>query len=216
MHLFLDFDDTLVSGMNTWALVNVLPDLIREHGLPYDETHYREGLLAALESASQNLDESRILDDLFAILEWPDALKATLMSRVFGQFSPEIFEDTVSFLDRMKAAGHHLYIVSNNNQAEEIIVSLGLGNYFDAVFTPQKCGVERGKPTGEMWKVLARQLEPLEMNDACFVGDDPFSDGVFADVSGIPCYIIDRTGLYTTLYPDPSYRWVQSLAEIEP
>ncbi len=215
MHLFLDFDDTLVSGMNTWALVNVLPDLIKEHGLPYDEDRYREGLIAALESASQNLDESRILDTLFAHLDWPDALKATLMTRVFGQFSPEAFDDTVAFLDRMKAAGHHLVIVSNNNHAGEIIDGLGLSGYFDAIFTPKISQVQRGKPAGDMWEYLDQQLENIDLSDAYFVGDDPFSDGAFADVRGIPCYIIDRTGLYTALYPNKSYHWVKSLAEID-
>lgn len=214
MHLFLDFDDTLVSGMNTWALVHVLPDLIREHGLPFDEGRYREGLLVALESASQNRDESLILDTLFAHLGWPDTLKSTLMSRVFGDFSPTIFEDTVYFLDQMQAAGHVLYIVSNNNQAAEILDALGLRHYFEAVFTPAHCQVKTGKPSGEMWQVVTSALSPLDLSNACFVGDDPFSDGAFADVCGIPCYIIDRTGLYSALHPHKSYRWITSLGDI--
>jgi FMN phosphatase YigB (HAD superfamily) len=209
MHLFLDFDDTLVSGMNTWALVKVLPSLIEEHELPYDEVRYREGLLAALESASQNLDESHILDELFKHLGWPDELKMTLMSRVFGQFAPETFEDTLSFLDRMKAAGHQLYI------AQQILETLGLRHYFEAVFTPKSAQVKRGKPAGDMWEYLAQQLEQWDVNEAYFVGDDPFSDGAFADLRGIPCYIIDRTGLYSALYPNKKYRWVRSLGEID-
>ncbi len=215
MHLFLDFDDTLVSGMNTWALAHVLPALIQEHGLPFDEKQYQQAIIIALESASHNLDESLILDTLFSQLNWPDALKSSLMSRVFGEFAPAIFEDTVSFLDQARDAGHRLYIVSNNNQAGEILETLGLRHYFDAVFTPEGCKVKVGKPAGEMWQVVCSQLAEPDLTDACFVGDDPFSDGAFADTCGIPCYIIDRTGLYSTLHPSKPYRWITSLGDIQ-
>lgn len=215
MHLFLDFDDTLVSGMTTWALVNALPDLIREYALPYDQARYQAGLIAALENASKNLDEAHILDELFGHLGWPDELKMTLMSRVFGLYTPEAFADTVSFLDRMKTAGHHLVVVSNNNQAGEIIEGLGFGGYFEAVFTPQSAQVKRGKPAGDLWEYVAQQFEQLDLSDACFVGDDPFSDGAFADLRGMSCYLVDRTGLYAALYPNSAYHWVGSLAEID-
>jgi FMN phosphatase YigB (HAD superfamily) len=115
----------------------------------------------------------------------------------------------------MQAAGHQMVVVSNNNQAHEIIETLALGGYFEAVYTPKSAQVKRGKPAGDLWEYVTQQLETIDLSDACFVGDDPFSDGTFADLRGMLCYLVDRTGLYAALYPDSRYHWVQSLAEID-
>src|SRR5437763_1744939 len=46
------------------------------------------------------------------------------------------------------------------------------------------------------------------------VGDDPWSDGSFADTCQINCWILDRLDRYARLYPGKTYRWVRSLDEI--
>jgi FMN phosphatase YigB (HAD superfamily) len=211
MQWLLDFDDTLVLGPNTWAFQEVLPDLIRSNNLPYDKALFDEVTLTAQQQANEDVSEDELLDYLFDTLKWPDNLKSELIHRIYTGYQPNLFEDTIPFLDKLHKAGDKIYLVTNNNYAPQIAEKLGLSAYFTSIITPKQAGV-RAKPYRDMWDVL--QTTQLLEADFIMVGDDPWADGSFAQDVGIPCWILDRLDRYTTLHDELPYQWAQTFDDI--
>lgn len=213
-HWIVDFDDTLVSGVLTWALRDAIPKLVREHHLPYEESHFQKVILAGQAQASQTGDPFPALDDVFTALGWPHGLKETLLHDVLNNYGPALFEDTLHFLDGLTAAGKTVMIVSNNNRAPEIAKQLTIEHYFRKIFTPKVCGVSAPKPNRDLWDYVVTEYPELNTQNTVIVGDDPWSDGLFSERCGLPCYLVDRGGRYAALEPLPPYRWVRSLLDI--
>ena len=211
MHWLLDFDDTLVLGPNTWAFQEVLPELIRSNNLPYDKALFDDVTLKAQQQANEDVSEEELLDSLFKTLNWPDKLKSELIHRIYNGYQPHLFEDTNPFLDKLRKRDDSIYLVTNNNYAPQIAENLGILNYFDAVITPKQAGV-RAKPQRDMWDVL--QAKYALEGDIIMVGDDPWADGSFAQNIGIPCWILDRLGRYTSLHDELPYQWAQTFEDI--
>jgi HAD superfamily hydrolase (TIGR01549 family) len=211
MHWLLDFDDTLVLGPNTWAFQEVLPDLIRSNKLPYDKALFDEVTLKAQQKANEDISEEELLNELFATLQWPDELKSELVHRIYNGYEPHLFDDVIPFLEQIQATGHQIYLITNNNYAPQIAENIGIKAYFSAIVTPKQSGV-RHKPHPDMWNVI--QSEYKIEGETIMVGDDPWSDGIFAQQAGIPCWIVDRLARYTSLHEELPYRWVRSLSEI--
>ncbi|HLY27626.1 MAG TPA: HAD family hydrolase [Aggregatilineales bacterium] len=210
MNWFIDFDDTLVLGPNTWAIQTVLPELIEKNKLPSDRERLRSLILHSQREGANGAKDVDLLDNLFREMGWPDTLKTNLIERVFGQYTPVLFEDVLPFLKRMKADGQSLNILSNNNRAMQIAEMLGLSSYFDHIFTPKKFGLDRGKPHTEIWTYVA---QACDVQGATLVGDDPWSDSAFADACGIRCFIVDRLNRLDTVIG--SFRLVHTLDEIQ-
>ena len=211
MHYLLDFDDTLVLGPNTWAFQEVLPDLIRSNDLPYDKALFDEVTLKAQQQANEDVSEDELLDSLFETLNWPDKLKSELIHRIYNGYQVHLFEDTLPFLDKLRKQGDKLYLVTNNDYAPQLVESLGIADYFAAIITPKLSGVA-AKPRRDMWDVL--QTEHSLQGDIVMIGDDPWSDGSFAQKIGIPCWILDRLSRYSSLYDELPYQWAQSFEDI--
>jgi HAD superfamily hydrolase (TIGR01549 family) len=210
MQWFIDFDDTLALGPTTWAIQTVLPRLIRAHGLPYSDDLLHAALLRGQEIAAQGQDESQALETVFTMMNWPPELKRTLVEEVFERYVPVLFDDARPFLQRLRAGGEPLAIVSNNNHAPQIAEALGIAVYVNNIFTPDSCGIKRGKPHRDVWDYIC---DKHEIQNAVMVGDDPWSDGAFADACGIPCVLVDRLDRFAHF---TQYYRVGSLNEIEP
>ncbi len=211
---FLDFDDTLAVGPVTWALNEVLPRLIAENHLPYDAVQFEAATLHAQEQSNTDAGDAAVIDDLFNMLGWPDSLKADLLTRTFDEYRPTLYEDTVEFLDYLSGQSAAVYILSNNNHAADMATHLGIAHYFKDVFTPKFCGGVRGKPQRAMWDFVIEKGIAQTSETIALVGDDPWSDGAFADSCELPCWILDRMSRFGHLYPAKPYRWVRSFREI--
>ena len=196
MQFFLDFDDTLVVGPVTWAIQHVFPQMIRVHGLPYSPTALDAALLAGQQGASAGADDTALLDDLFGRLGWPDDLKGYLFNAVFDHYQPSLFDDTLPFLQRLAEHDSPIYVLSNNNHAPDLAHRLGLAPYITAFFTPKLCGVSRGKPHRDIWDTICADYP---VKGAILVGDDPWSDGAFAEACGLLCYIVDRMDRFSAI-----------------
>ena len=213
---YLDFDDTLAVGPITWALQHVFPEMIESNSLPYDEASYTRVMLKAQRLSNEGVDEARILDEMFSRLGWPDHLKLELGQSVYTGYELALFEDTIPFLDYLREQEHTLFIISNNNKAVEHAETLDIAHYFTDILIPERCGAVPGKPDSGMWTHLLTCYPDLEGEGGHFVGDDPWSDGLFAEVCQLQCWIVDRMQRYQTLYTEKPYRWVTSLRELMP
>lgn len=213
----IDFSDTLVTGSKTWAFEHVFPQIIHENALPFDEQAFSDITLAAQQKANETRDDAIVLDEMFARLNWPDHLKGELIRRVFDLYEPQLFEDTIPFLEKLKRANQKLYIVSNTTQAPEIAQRLGIDQYFDDILTPANCEDAEPKPDIALWRCLKDRLgsDNRQLVDSgIVVGDDPWSDGTFAARSGLSCWIIDRKKRMISLKQQIPVKWAETLLDI--
>jgi FMN phosphatase YigB (HAD superfamily) len=215
MNWLIDFDDTLVNGPITYALQQVFPRFIQEHGLPYDPDHFAAVVLQCQEVASQTGNDARILQDLFQAMGWSQDLQHTLLNDVFESYTPSLFDDAVPFLERLKGGGHTLYILSNNNHAPELAAHMNLASYFEDVFTPELCGVKQGKPHKDIWQILLERGLFQHAADTIIIGDDPWSEGLFSERCGLSCWILDRLKRFKALYDQKPYLWATTLYDVE-
>ncbi len=210
MHWFIDFDDTLSIGPMTWAFNHVIPNMIREYGLPYEPDLFMEATLRAQQEANQDLGDMVVMDNFLSAVRWPSSVKQPLLDAVFEGYKPALFDDALPLLERLRAEVQPIYVLSNNNHAPLLIEQFGVAPYFVGVFTPKLCGGLAGKPQREMLDyVLARH--PIPAGEMAIVGDDPWSDGSFAETCGIHCWLLDRLDRYARIYPDKPYHWIRSL-----
>lgn len=213
MYWVLDFDDTLALGPNTWAFQTVLPDLIQKYQLPFDAPLFDAVTLKAQEQANLTDDEESVVRYVFEALNWDISLKDELINRVYHDYQPQLFDDTLDFLEHRAQHNDTLLVVSNNNYAGHLLEQLGIAHYFKAVFTP-KLTQKRAKPRHEMWS----DVQAIVGNSVVqVVGDDPWSDGLFSQ--GHPqaqAWIIDRLERYTSLHGHMPYHFVTALTEIAP
>jgi len=203
---FLDFDETLVIGPISYSFETALPRLIRDNNLSHDQARLDAALLLGQEQAASGMGDMEILQVLFDEMGWPHHLKQQLSRDVFEHYTPALFEDTLPFLERVGS----IYVLSNNNRAPEIAAQLGITPYIKDFFTPKLCGVSVGKPQRDLWDFVSATYD---VKDALLVGDDPWSDGVFASVCGIDCILVDRLDRFAHL---TQYRRVRTLGAILP
>ena len=201
---FLDFDETLVVGPITWAVQTVVPTMIRDNALPVEQKQLDAAVLRGQEQAAAGMGDMAILDLLFSEMGWPHDLQKQLLTDVFDHYTPTMYDDTLPFLRRVGS----IYVLSNNNRSPEIAAQLGMTPYIKDFFTPKLCGTSRGKPERELWDFVSGSLD---VEDAMLVGDDPWSDGSFADTCGIDYILLDRLDRFAHM---TQYRRVASLAAI--
>ena len=214
MQWFVDFDDTLAIGPNYWALNHVLPQMIEEHQLPFNEANYQQAIYRGMQQVNDNASEQAILDELFQSLGWSPDKQQELVERVFSGYQPHLFDDALPFLNAAQVASQPIYIISNNNHSPDLIESLNIRKLIADIFTPKLCGDIPGKPKPDLWDYVQQKYANINVQEALFVGDDPWSDGAFADAIGMPCAIIDRTAQFKPLYQTMTYRWINSLTKL--
>lgn len=211
----LDFDDTLVRGGITWALEDAFPALIREHGLPFNQARFDRLVLAAQERGSLESDPRPLLNSVFGGMGWPEALGEPFLHTLITNYQPQVFDDAWTFLDRLDAAGHRAYIVSNNPRSPALAHKLGLAERVVQVLTQSICPGSLPKPDRSLWDHVQTLLDgSVPEGGVAIVGDDPWSDGVFAENCGLPCYIVDRGQRFRALHGGKTYHWVRSLLDI--
>jgi FMN phosphatase YigB (HAD superfamily) len=214
MPWFIDFDDTLSVGPVTWAFDHVFPTFIKQHELPYEPESFVVATLRAQQEANLGLGDLVVIDRFFANVNWPDSIKEPLLNTIFNEYRPQLFDDAIPFLERLKAQGQSIYLLSNNNSAPQLAEHMAIAHYFTGMFTPKSCGGLAGKPQRDMLDYVLTQHTMPDGELINMVGDDPWSDGSFADTCGLQSWLLDRMDRYQQLYPDKKYRWIKSLNEI--
>ena len=105
-----------------------------------------------------------------------------------------LYEDTLSGLRRVKAAGLRVVIVSNHNwRLPEIVEGLGLalGPHVDVVLTSARVGYR--KPHPEIYRA-AIEAAGCEADRALFVGDSVEADVAGPRRAGMRAVLLDRAG----------------------
>ncbi|MBZ0302193.1 MAG: hypothetical protein K8J31_20760 [Anaerolineae bacterium] len=214
MNWVLDFDDTLAVGANTWALTRIIPDIASTHHLPLDPVEFTRISLHAQKLSNETSDDLALLDEMFRQLGWPTKFKHELLNRMFQEYVPALYDDTLPFLQRLSVAAHRIILMSNNDHAPTIAAQLDIDHYFAAILTPKRCENAGGKPKRDMWDFAVAQGIVEASVPTQMVGDDPWSEGTLADVCGHSCWIVDRLDRYGALHADLAYQWVSSLFDI--
>src|SRR5258708_1407848 len=208
MHWFVDLDDTLVVGPITWAINTVLPRLMEKYSLASSPTALAAALREGQEKAASGSGEAELLDLFFDRLGWPAELKRELVQEVFDNYQPSLFDDSLQFLTWLSDQRQSVFILSNNDRAVKIAGMLVIAPYIQEYFTTALCAVPKGKPDRALWDYV---MSNFTIASAVLVVDDPWSDGAFADVCNIPCYIVDRLNRFRDMV---HYRCVTSLSDI--
>lgn len=205
----LDLDDTVQVGPLSWAAVNLFPEIAAQAGRPLAPARFEEGYARAHELFDTGADETTLVEAIFHALDWPLTLVPTVIERFHHDYRPALFDDTLEFLDRLSSKGHILYVLSNSRRARAVVNALGLRHYFTDVLTPHECAVA-AKPTPALWHYLKDRIGISEA-EAVVVGDNLWTDGLFAKNCGLDCIIVDRFRLYTSTGP---HKLVHSLQEL--
>lgn len=211
----IDFDETLATGSLTWALEEAFPKLIRAHRLLGDVAQLSQAVYTAQEQSSQGRDPREILTGLFATMAWPPGLARELMTDIMTNYRPRLYVDVLPLLMRLRGAGRRVFVLSNNPISPQSVRQLELEPWIEAVVTPDREAGLRPKPHRDLWDRMISLDQSITAENTVYVGDDPWVDGRFAEVCGIPCWIIDRPGRLKHLRAGSPYRWVRSLDEID-
>ena len=215
MHWIIDFDDTLAVGPNTWALTRIIPDMVVQYDLTYNADHLNTVSLRAQQLANETNNEEVILREMFQALGWPPELQKELLTRMYQEYIPMLYSDTMPFLESLKATNDIVFIVSNNNRAPQLAETLGISRWVKDILTPERCDNAKAKPHSDMWDFMVSSGLISADIPVTIVGDDPWSEGGFADAAGQPCYIVDRLNRYHSLHREYKYFWCASLLEIQ-
>jgi HAD superfamily hydrolase (TIGR01509 family) len=97
-------------------------------------------------------------------------------------------------LDRLRAAGHRLVVVSNSNGTlRKIFTRLDLARHFDVLIDSSDVGVE--KPDARIFQ-LALERSGARPETTLHAGDFFHVDVVGARAAGLQAWLIDAAGLY--------------------
>jgi FMN phosphatase YigB (HAD superfamily) len=210
----VDFDETLAYGNLTWVLQHSIPKFVQEYELNYDEVHLQQVMLLLQERGRQNPDTLLLLTALFEMMEWPPSLQNQLLANLRSNYRPILFDDTLPFLEQLRTDNCHVYIVSNNKRTPEHLQLLRIHEYISGVFTPHNCPGTQPKPHSSLWTYIMAQEVEIDPQTTAIVGDDPWTDGGFAESCSLSCWIVDRMKRFSKMYSQRPYHWVQSLLDI--
>ena len=132
---------------------------------------------------------ARFLSDVEA-LQLAHAVRALLSSPA----GYALFDDTVPTLERLRAHGYRLGIISNwEAWLPELLEATHINTYFDHVIISGVCGVE--KPDPRIF-TLAVQESGYGTDEVVYIGDRPAHDVEPALAVGITPILLDQTGRY--------------------
>lgn len=214
LNWFLDFDDTLATGSMTWSLEQAFPRLIHDYQLAHDPVRFMEAVEIAQEKTSRDISAEQVVHDLFLTMGWPTALERTLFRDVLSNYQPALFEDALSFLERLRALNKRAFVLSNNQLAFGFVSQLQIEGYVTGVYTPNRHPGTFPKPHRSLWDVIVAADAQVGADNSAFVGDDPWTDGGFAENCGLPCWIVDRQARFGHLHDVKPYGWVSTLLDI--
>lgn len=211
----IDFDDTIASGNLTWALQSAFPKFVLENQLAYDKQQLGQTIIRLQERKHQSVPLMQLLHDLFETMRWPHHLQQHLLDDLLTAYQPSLFDDVLPFLRRLRAQNRRIIVLSNNPHTLDNVATLQIEHYVDKVYTPYNAPDTQPKPHPSLWTHILTDFEDMTPETTTIVGDDPWSDGSFADNFGLKCWLIDRSGRLTGKVSANGWHWVRSLDEIQ-
>jgi HAD superfamily hydrolase (TIGR01509 family) len=151
------------------------------------------------------------LTALMENLETPAETRSAVLERVIAGFRnihtwSKVLPDTVPVLEKLKAAGYYLAVISNSDgSVESELRRAGLGEYLEFVIDSSVVGVE--KPHPEIFQI-ALERSGIKPSEAVYVGDTYPTDIGGAKLAGLRGILIDRVGAY----PDATCPRITSLS----
>jgi FMN phosphatase YigB (HAD superfamily) len=182
--------------------------------LTYDEKTLAAVVLTMQERASQSNDVDALLREFFELMNWPLGAQRQLLDDLLSNYRPTLFDDALPFLERLKRANQRVFIVSNNIRTPEHIELLGMNIDTKSIYTPRLVPNTKPKPHPSLWEHIVATVADIDSNLTVVVGDDPWSDGKFAEACKLSCWIVDRMNRFTAMRSQTPYSWVSSLADI--
>lgn len=204
-----DFDGTLAERPGLWsacmlaALEPVWPDsgldaaAFDEHlraGFPWQDTTIDRRHLTEPDAWWGALHE--VLRSAYLGVGVPDHVADRAVARVrptFGDVSDwRLVAGATDALAELHAAGVRQAVLSNHvPELPDLVEALGLGGFFDRVFTSAAIGWEKPHP-----QIFAHALEELgHPSDVWLVGDNPVADVQGATAAGIRAVLVEGSYL---------------------
>jgi FMN phosphatase YigB (HAD superfamily) len=210
----IDFDETLATGSITWAFEQAFPKFIAEHRFSVDIERLKSLTVELQEAASRDASPRPLVKRLFDGMGWSAELQDQFLHDLFSSYTPVLFDDALPFLESLRERNDRVLIVSNNPRTLKQVPLLGIGDYFHGVFTPSSIPGALPKPDRSMWDHICKNSPEIDPQHTIVVGDDPWSEGEFAEVCGLQCWIVDRMGRFADVSAGKQYERVRSLLEI--
>ncbi len=201
--IFLDAGGTLI---HTPRLEEVIGRACAQHGEWIEPSALREAIARALESMQPPRPTSL---DLRAHRQWwwqfvertldgtsfrgsRDLVARYLWEEYRSGRWLRLFPDTIEALERFRAAGCRLGVLSNwDDTLEPFLAQLGIRDYFECVISSYMVGVE--KPDPEIFTYALRAVGVAAAR-AWHVGDDVVFDYLGAVAAGVRPVLVDYTG----------------------
>ncbi len=103
------------------------------------------------------------------------------------------FPDVIPGLERLKAAGLRLGMISNwDSRLPDLCHGLGISAHFDFILSSANIGLH--KPNPRIFELALRRAG-IEASQACHVGDHYYADVLGARSAGLEPILLDRNGL---------------------
>jgi FMN phosphatase YigB (HAD superfamily) len=188
----IDFDDTLATGPVTWGMRYAIPKLVEKHQLPFDQQRFDRASMDAQRESNVQLDLRKVVRTFFEAMNWDTQLADSLIADVQSSYRPALFEDALPLLERLRKRQEKIYVISNNPRSLRTADMLDIRRYLEGILTPTEENGFKPKPDLSMWEHLRKTVPDLRTENTVVVGDDPWSDAIFAHAAGIACWIVDR------------------------
>lgn len=230
--VFFDVGDTLIRGRPS---APTFCRIAAEHGVTVDEAAVRQAISAVgprhfvapdevyrtreargwrVEPYEEEPRRLRYFGEVFAALgvgELAAAAARALRQQYQGPDRWELYPDALPTLDRLRAEGYRLGVISNwAPRLDELCGAMGLSQYFPFILASEEAGF--CKPHRHMFD-RALALAGVEPDAALYVGDSYIYDVAGARAAGVDAVLLDRRGRHV----DPPYSPViRSLDELFP
>lgn len=203
----LDLGDTLIRPRPSWT--DVYLAACRDAGVALSRERLEKGFVTAL--AAGGLDQlgpfeataaasferiTRFDAEVMAaagVADLPDAFYHMVAARFAAPSSWQVFGDVEPALQRLRAAGIRLCIISNWVwDAPRLVAALGLAGWFDTVVVSDRVGYNKPHPAIFRAALEATGVAPSR---TAHVGDSYGKDVVGATAVGMQAVLLQRAGL---------------------
>lgn len=126
----------------------------------------------------------------------PEDLVRPCFDELFEEFrsagSWSLFPDTRAALEKLRAAGYRLAVVSNfDSRIDDVLAALGIDSFFEQVTISSRCGAAKPDPV-----IFREALRLMKVGAECAVhaGDSLHEDVLGARRAAVHAVLVDRRG----------------------
>ncbi|WP_184094016.1 HAD family hydrolase [Anaerocolumna cellulosilytica] len=203
-----DLDGTLIDSMWLWEEIDV------EYLKKFDIV--LPGDLQPAITGMSFTETAQYFKDRFGIADSIDEIKEEWSSMAWEKYANEVplKEGTKELLELLKKTGRKAGIATSNSRelVELVTEKLGISVYFDSIRT--SCEVEKGKPSPDIYLLVAKDLEVLP--EECLVFEDVIQGIMAGKSAGMKvCAVFDQASEMDTLAKQElADYYVESIREV--